>query len=112
MANHKTEFAKYVEYIQFNVWPEQERTFLATYREAEKCLAESGICLDHELSRSVQGSVKYLLRVEWSAPSQNRAAAAQRNSWRFVLSMKSFMSNMVDVGEYESVAPRESLVAA
>lgn len=56
-----------LEYIRYQVPEEQHHEFEEAYGTASRSLAASEHCMGWELSRCVEESERYILRIEWDS---------------------------------------------
>ena len=56
-----------VEVIRYQIADGQEADFEESYRQAQKCLADSSHCLGYRLMRCIKHRGRYLLLIQWDS---------------------------------------------
>ena len=70
-----------VEYIRYSIAPERAAEFEQAYQRAAKVLDQAAECLSYELSKGVEESEHYILRIEWKSVAEHEQSF--RNSFGF-----------------------------
>lgn len=92
-----------VEYIRFNMRPEEEPHFLEGYQRAKARLQECEDCTRYELSRA-ETKGQLMLRIEWCAAAAEWPRSEMSVATRqFLLSLKGALKSVSEVGAYELI---------
>ncbi|MCG5219460.1 antibiotic biosynthesis monooxygenase family protein [Streptosporangium sp. KLBMP 9127] len=96
-----------VEYIRYEVAENAE--FEAAYRRAVVPLEKSPQCLDYELSRCVDESDHYILRIIWtSAKDHLEGFRHSEHFMEFFAEIKPYVSNIQEMRHYEPVITKDA----
>ncbi|WP_437286859.1 putative quinol monooxygenase [Sorangium sp. So ce406] len=104
-----------IEYIRYTIPAEQEKEFLAAYRDAAAELRGSAHCLDYEISRGVEDPTSFVVRICWDSLQGHlqgfRKAAAFPS---FFAKVKPFYERIQEMRHYAltDVAARQAGTAA
>jgi len=98
-----------VEYIRYTIPAERRDAFEAGYGEAQRALAASGHCLGWELSRCVEESSSYILRIEWdSAEGHMQGFRKSPEFAAFFAAVRPFFHDIAEMRHYEATAVRSA----
>jgi len=91
-----------VEYIRYKVAEAQRAAFEAAYEKALPSLQASSHCLGYELSRCVEESGCYILRIEWdSLDGHLKGFRASPEFQSFFAHVRPFVNNIEEMRHYE-----------
>jgi len=91
-----------VEYIRYKVAEAQRAAFEAAYEKAQPSLQASSHCLGYELSRCVEESGSYILRIEWdSLDGHLKGFRLSPEFQTFFSHVRPFVNNIEEMRHYE-----------
>ncbi len=93
-----------VEYIRYTIADEHAQAFEAAYTQARESLDASAHCLGYELTRGVEDSTSYTLRIEWdSLDGHERGFRGSEEFRRFLPHIRPFIGAIQEMRHYEVV---------
>ncbi len=91
-----------IEYIRYQIAAHEQHAFEAAYRQAELGLLSSPHCLGYELSRCVEESASYILRIEWDSAEGHLQGFRQSGDFRtFFQSIRPYVNDITEMRHYE-----------
>jgi len=91
-----------VEYIRYKAADEQRAALEAAYEKAQSALQASSHCLGYELSRCVEESGCYMLRIEWdSLDGHLKGFRSSPEFQSFFAHVRPFVNDVEEMRHYE-----------
>ena len=91
-----------IEYIRYRIPEDQRERFEAAYRKAQQPLRASSHCLAYELSRCVEESACYVLRIEWDSVEGHMEGFRRSEEFRaFFQHIRPFVEQIEEMRHYE-----------
>ena len=93
-----------VEYIRYTITPDRAAAFEAAYTTAREALDASTHCLGYDLTRCVEESGSYILRIEWDSHEGHMTGFRQSPEFRrFFQHIRPFVGDIAEMHHYETV---------
>ena len=90
-----------VEYIRYEVVPEQHEQFIAAYGSAASQLESSEHCLRYEISQGVEEPNNFVVRIEWdSLEGHEKGFRASAHFGPFFALVKPFFNQIREMRHY------------
>jgi quinol monooxygenase YgiN len=90
-----------VEYIRYEVPPEQHERFIAAYRAAAQALEASRHCLAYEISEGVEEPNRFTVRIEWdSLEGHEKGFRGSAQFAAFFAEVKPFFGQIAEMKHY------------
>jgi heme-degrading monooxygenase HmoA len=90
-----------VEYIRYNIPPDQQLAFEQAYAAASGSLDRSPNCLAYELARCVEDTSQYILRIEWdSAEGHMQGFRRSKGFGTFVANVRPYIPAILEMRHY------------
>lgn len=91
-----------VEYTRYHVADDQRSALERAYERAQSVLITSPHCLSYELSRCVEDSTSYILRIEWdSAQGHLKGFRGSPEFQTFFEAVRPFLNAIQEMRHYE-----------
>ena len=91
-----------VEYIRYKIAAEQREAFEQAYEKTQDILKTSPHCLGYELSRCVEESENYILRIEWDSMDGHLNGFRKSPEFsQFFALVKPFFDAIEEMNHYE-----------
>jgi quinol monooxygenase YgiN len=98
-----------LEYIRYRLAEGQRTAFEAAYEKAQAALQASSHCLGYELSRCVEESGCYILRIEWDSPDGHLKGFRSSPEFQtFFSHVRPFVDNIEEMRHYEATRIRSA----
>lgn len=98
-----------VEYLRYTIDAGRAEEFIAAYDRATTPLLSSPHCLAFDLSRCVEDSSQFILRVEWTSAEKHLKGFRGSAEFRaFFAEVKPFVGDIEEMRHYERLIDRRS----
>jgi len=97
-----------IEYIRYKIAEEERRSELErAYEKAQAALVASPHCLSYELSRCVEESACYMLRIEWDSTAGHLQGFRTSPEFQeFFTAVRPFLNDIEEMRHYEATSVR------
>ena len=96
-----------VEYIRYRVPEERQAAFLTDYARAAGVLARAPQCVDYELSRSVDETGCWVLRITWTSAADHLQGFRGGDLFaEFLAAVRPYVGDIEEMRHYEPTAVR------
>ena len=100
----KTTEPAVVEYIRYRIPSDRAKDFVAAYRAAAVPLLESDHCLGYELTRCVEESDRWTLRIHWTSVADHLEKFRRSAQFRaFFSAVAPFVDQIDEMQHYDVV---------
>ncbi|WP_285032124.1 antibiotic biosynthesis monooxygenase family protein [Mycolicibacterium sp. lyk4-40-TYG-92] len=99
-----TDHSPVVEYIRYRIPPDRAAAFVAAYEAAAVPLSESDHCLGYELTRCVEESDRWILRIRWTSVEDHLEKFRRSPQFRAFFSHIAPFVDQVDEMQHYDVA--------
>ncbi|NIJ52631.1 putative quinol monooxygenase [Dyadobacter arcticus] len=91
-----------VEYIRYNITPEQIEVFIQSYEKASEQLDASEYCVAYELSECEEEVGQFILRIEWTSTKEHLNGFRKSKDFpEFFASIKPFFNDIMEMRHYK-----------
>ena len=91
-----------IEYIRYTIPEDHAAAFEAAYAQARGALDSSAHCLRYELSRGVEASGEYILRIEWdSVDGHERGFRRSAQFGPFLQAVRPYIDHIKEMRHYQ-----------
>ena len=98
-----------IEYIRYKIGADRAEAFVHAYETAATSLRESAVCLGYELSRCVEATDSYILRIEWQSTEAHLTGFRTSPEFRtFFQAVQPYFHDIEEMRHYEPAALRWS----
>jgi quinol monooxygenase YgiN len=98
-----------IEYIRYTIPPEQAEEFEAAYQQASRALDASEHCLGYELSRGVEESQNWILRIGWDSLEGHEQGFRSSAEFRpFFEAVRPFFDEIQEMKHYAATSVASS----